>query len=166
MATEIHDSVKLVTKADIQRSNTRNRGWCGVEDGCIRVSIEGVVSTRTLVEIDNMKTVFAAGAHFDAAELYGVVGVEMKVETLKKQGGVHAIWGCDSAGGGGVNPVLKAKDTSWAADVLYGAGRAVNGVGVGRVLEIKGEGDGTCGGHSHLFCDAAVCHGVGIQDTR
>ena len=166
MATEIHHSIKLVTKADIQRRNTRNRGWCGVEDWGIRVPIEGVVSTRTLVEIDNMKAVFAAGAHFDAVELYGIIGVEMKVETLKKERGVHAIWGCDSAGGGGVNPVLKAKDTSWGVDLLYSAGRAVNGIGVRRVLEIKGEGDGTCGGHSHLFCDAAVCDGVGIKDTR
>ena len=112
-----------------------------------------------------MKTVLAAGAHFDPIELYGVVGIEMEIEALEKEGGVHAIRGCDGAGDGGVVPVLEAKDAGGTADVLYGAACTVDCVRVGRVLESENVDGGARSSDGHLFRDVAVCDGVGICDA-
>ena len=165
MATEIYDPVKLIAKADIQCRNACDRGRCGVEDGRIRVPIEGVVSTRVLVQVEDMKAVLATGAHFHAIELYGIVSVQMEIEALEKEGGVHAIWGRDGTGHGLVVPILKAKDARGTADKEYGTGGAVNRIGVGRILELEGEGGGPCGGYRHLFRNAAIAYCVRIRDS-
>ena len=86
-----------------------------------------------------MEAVVAAGAHFDAIELDGIVGVEMEIEALKKEGGIHAIWGCDGAGGGVVDPVLEAEDARGTADTLDGGACAVDGIRVGGIEEIQRE---------------------------
>ena len=63
-----------------------------------------------------MKTVFASGAHFYTIELYGVVGVQMVIEALEKEGGVHAIGRRYGACARSIGPVLKAEDACGAAD--------------------------------------------------
>ena len=112
-----------------------------------------------------MKTVFAAGTHFDAVELYGAVGVQVEIEALEKEGGVHAIGGYDNAGDRGVDPVLEAENPSGTADILDSAGGAVDGVRVGRILEVEQEGGAARCAYRHLFRYAAVCCGIGICDT-
>ena len=97
MTAEVNDSMKLIAKTDIQCRNASDGHGGRIEDGGIRVSIEGVVSTRGLVEIDDMKAVFTVRACFDAIELDGIVCVQMEVEALEKEGGVHAIWGDEDA---------------------------------------------------------------------
>ena len=113
-----------------------------------------------------MKAVFAARAHFDAIELYGIVGVQMKIEALEKEGGIHAIGGSQGACYGGIVPVLEAEDARRAAYGLYGATCTVDGIGIGRFEKHEGEGEDTgSGGDSHLFRYAAVCDGVGVIDA-
>jgi len=88
-----------------------------------------------------MKAVLATGAHFDPIELYRVVGIQMQIEALEKEGGVHAIRGCDAAARRLIDPVFEAKDACGAADELYGATCPVYSVCVRSVQETKGEGE-------------------------
>lgn len=112
-----------------------------------------------------MKAVLATGAHFHAIELYGIVGVQVEIEALEKEGGVHAIWGRDGASHGLVDPILKAEDARGAADVLYGAGVAINRIRIGGILELEGEGRGASCGHRHLFRYTAVAYSICIRDS-
>lgn len=113
-----------------------------------------------------MKAVVTPGTHFDAVELDGIVGVEMEIEALKKERGVHAIGGCDGAAGGGVGPVLEAEDACGAADVLDGGTCAVDGIRVGGIEEIQGEGARiVCCDNAHLFRDWGVGDAVDVDDA-
>ena len=112
-----------------------------------------------------MKAVLAAGAHFYTVELYGVVCIQMKVEALEKEGGVHAVGRRDGAGHRLVDPVFKAEDTCRAADELYGAACPVDGIGVRWILEFEGEGGGAWGANSRFFRYPAVCDSIGVGES-
>lgn len=113
-----------------------------------------------------MEAVLATGAHFDPIELYRVVGIQMQIEALEKEGGVHAIRGRDAAAGRLIDPVFEAEDACGAADELYGATCAVYSVGVRSVQEIKGEGENAyCCTDCRLFCYSAVRDVVCVVDA-
>ena len=112
-----------------------------------------------------MKAVLATGTHFHAIELYRIIGVQVEIEALEKECGVHAVGGRDGASHGIVDRILKAKNPSGATDELYGAGDAINRIRIGGILELEGEAGSPCGGHRHLFRYAAVAYSICIGDS-
>ena len=89
--SELHEAVKLIANADIQRGDACYRGGGGIEDGCMDILIESIISVTKLVEIYDMEAVASACPAFYTVNLYRVICVDVEVELADEPVGVHAI---------------------------------------------------------------------------
>lgn len=132
MATEVHETVKLIANTDIQSRHACNRGGRRVVDGRVNILIEHIISASDLVQVHDMETVFTTGAHFYAIEIDRVVCIEMKIDALQKEAGVNTIGGGHDPAGTRIIPRIKSKEARGTSYDLYGACMTIYSIRVRR----------------------------------
>lgn len=132
----------------------------------MNILIEHIISASDLVQVHDMETVFASGAHFYAIEIDRVVGIQVKIHALQKEARVNTIRGGDDPAGTRIIPCIKSKEARGTSYDLYGTCVTIYSICVGRGEELKCEGGRASCRHSDLFCCWAIAHGICIAYSR
>ena len=145
MATEVNQTVKLVSDTDCERRHARNRGRSRIVNGRIELLIEIVESVSDVRKVNNVETVVAPRPHFNPGEFLGGVRIHVEIDTL------DTVVCIDSVGGrkhrrcardhARIIIEVESEQFRRAQNIFYDARCPVNCVHVWKTrLEKKGEG--------------------------